>query len=250
MAAHRYTTNDGKQCPGVTTIISRFKESGGLLWWANRLAYEPYAEARALLDGILKGAMNGPAITALLARPLEAADHKKSAGKAADAGTIAHAMVEAHLKKDSADDRLASFKAPADVGDKASNAFLAFLGWAEQTNLEVVKTEQSLVSETHRFGGTMDGNILTIQNKLSIADWKSSNALYPDMLLQVGAYGLLWNENHPENPVTGGYELVRFSKENGDFEHRHFDDLSAEQAAFLLMRKLYDAMKAVEKRVK
>ena len=250
MAAHRYTTSDGKQVPGVTSIIGRFKESGGLMWWANRIAYDPYAEARALLKGVLDEKPNLDAIKALLMRPLEAADHMKSAGRAADAGTIAHAMVEAHLRKESADERLLSFNAPTDVADKASNAFLAFLGWAEQTKLEVIKTEQSLVSEKHRFGGTMDGNILTIGGKLSIADWKSSNALYPDMLLQVGAYGLLWDEAHPENPVSGGYELVRFSKENGDFEHRHFDDLSAEQSAFLLMRQLYDSMKDIGKRIK
>ena len=29
-----YKTQDGKRAPGVTTIIGRFKDSGGLLWWA------------------------------------------------------------------------------------------------------------------------------------------------------------------------------------------------------------------------
>ena len=29
-----YKNKDGKRVPGVTTIINRFKDSGGLMWWA------------------------------------------------------------------------------------------------------------------------------------------------------------------------------------------------------------------------
>src|ERR1051326_3779732 len=50
MPTQPYRTKNGKRVPGVTTILSRFKDSGGLIWWANRLALEPLLQARHLLD--------------------------------------------------------------------------------------------------------------------------------------------------------------------------------------------------------
>ncbi len=45
-----YRLSDGTKVPGVTTIIGGRKQTGGLMWWANRLAYEPLGEARAAIE--------------------------------------------------------------------------------------------------------------------------------------------------------------------------------------------------------
>lgn len=212
MSANVYRLKDNTRVPGVTTILSRFKEAGGLIHWAWQMG-------------------------------MEGKDYREERDKAADAGTLAHAGVEAFVRKHSYDYDLSS-----EVGRRAATAFGAFKEWAEQTQLQVTQAEVSMVSEAHRFGGTMDA--LLVNGKRSVGDWKSSNALYPDYLIQVAAYGMLWEENYPEEPITGGYHLLRFDKTHGDFTHKWWGELETAKRAFLLMRELYDMDKELKQRIK
>ncbi len=209
-----YTLKDGTEIPSVTTIIGRFKESGGLIHWA-------WAEGKA------------------------GRDYRETRQAAADAGTLAHQMVEAHIRN-------VRWSPPPLVDSailaKAEQAFDNFARWAEQTHLTPTDSERSLVSERYRFGGRLDA--MLVDDQLSLGDWKASNALYPDYLIQLAAYGLLWDENYPDRPITGGYHLLRFSKESSDFTHHHFADLADAARAFLLMRELFDIDKGLKKRVR
>ena len=65
----------------------------------------------------------------------------------------------------------------------------------------------------------------------------------------MAAYGILWKENFPKKPIKG-YELVRFSKAEGDFNHYSFTDLTKEEEMFLLLRKAYELDSAIKKRVR
>jgi len=58
---------DGKRVPGVTTILGKYKEAGGLIHWAWDLG-------------------------------MQNIDYRKVRDDAADAGTLAHAMVEATIR--------------------------------------------------------------------------------------------------------------------------------------------------------
>ena len=107
----------------MTTIISRFKDSGALIYWA-------WTQGR------------------------EGKDFRETTKAAADAGTIAHAMVEADLK---ATHDLAEDWHDPDVVGKAQDAFKAFKSWKRQSRLKVISLECPLTSETHMFGGTPDG---------------------------------------------------------------------------------------------
>lgn len=245
-----YRNKAGKKIPGVTTVIGARVSPGGLMWWANRLAFEPLMEARALLRDVAEDRQPDiEAIQALLEIPDDAFDHNRAAGNAADAGTLAHLMVERHLGGDDPHDGIEG-EWPTDVIDKASNAFLGFLSWAEQTNLKVLEPELSLMSERYQFGGTLDACVLSINGKRALGDWKTSNGLYPDHIIQVAAYGLLWEENRPGDPIDDGYHIFRFSKDTGDFHHHHFTELSEAREAFLHLRALYDIDKALAKRAK
>lgn len=209
-----YKDSAGTRLPSVTTILSRFKDSGGLLYWANQ----------AGLDGKTLDEARMPAATA---------------------GTMAHDLVEAHINKR---------EAPVLIGDadtvgKAKAAFQTFLKWFELNKLEIRHTEVSLVSERHKFGGRLDA-IGVHGNELVLLDWKTSNAVYADYILQLAGYRLLWEENYPDHPLVGGFHLCRFAKEQGDFSHHHFPALDYEAETFLVMRDLFDRMKTVEKRVK
>jgi len=209
-----YKDSEGRRLPSVTTILSRFKESGGLLYWANQ----------AGLDGKTLDEARMPAATA---------------------GTMAHDLVEAHINKRD----LPVLVGDADTIGKARAAFDVYLRWSEITKVTVKHTEVSLVSERHKFGGRLDA-IGIIGNELCLLDWKSSAALYADYLYQCAAYKMLWEENYPDHPIIGGIHLCRFAKEHGDFTHSHFPNVDEEAETFLLMRHLYNRVKATEKRVK
>lgn len=209
-----YVAADGQKIPGTTTVIGRFKESGGLIHWAWKLG-------------------------------TEGKNYREVSGDAASAGTIAHDMVECFIRKK-------EFVAPPgtteDVMGKASVAFGAFLEWADTTKLETVETETRMVSEKYRYGGTLDA--MLIRGKLSLGDWKTSNSLYSDYLIQLAAYKNLWEENHPDRPVLGGLHLIRFDKIHGDFTHRWFSELDEAWRSFVLMRELYDIDKRLKERVR
>jgi hypothetical protein len=178
-------------------------------------------------------------------------DYRKVRDEAATAGTLAHTAVEAwvHGRPFKPENWVDAIEAHGtDVVARAEKSFGAFLEWATQTQLRITETEVSLVSEQYRYGGTLDA--MLISEKRACGDWKTSNALYPDMLLQIAAYGRLWDEAHPEDPVTGGFHLLRFDKQYGGFSHHWWDELETAWQAFLHLRALYDLDRELKARVK
>jgi hypothetical protein len=213
-----YRLADGTRVPSVTTILSRFKESGGLMQWA-------FAQGQAGKSHLYE-----------------------EAEKAAEIGTVAHAMVEMHVKGDPNVHTFARESLPdPDMLAKATSAFTAYETWAANFGVRIIAQEIQLVSETHRYGGTPDAFGI-IGNELVCLDWKTSNAVYSDYLIQLAAYGKLWEENNPAQPITGGYHLLRFSKENGDFAHHYYASLETEWEQFLLFRRAYELDKSIKKR--
>jgi hypothetical protein len=208
-----YHNAAGKRVPGVTTITGRFKDSGGMIYKANEVGR----------DGLT----------------LEEAWYSSG-----EVGHAVHKMVEANIHG-------ARFLpvVAEEIREKAMAAYEAWQDWFAGTKLTVEATEIPLVSEEYQFGGTIDCLLRDSSGRLCIGDWKSSNALYGDYLLQIAAYGLLWDETQDEK-ITGGYHLVRFSKSEGDLEHRHFRNLDNALRMFLLLREAYELDKEVKRRAK
>src|SRR5687768_2946630 len=98
-----YYTKRGERVPGVTTILSRFKDSGALIHWANQLAYAPYREARALLDRVIQQGALDPTtahdIKLLLDKPEDFCDYRVARDTAASIGTWVHARVDHYIRK-------------------------------------------------------------------------------------------------------------------------------------------------------
>lgn len=211
-----YKNAAGKRIPGVTTIIGKFKEAGGLMYWA--------------WDQGMQGL-----------------DYRDVSGAAADSGTLAHSMIEKHLV-DLDPDVVLEGQDP-DVAAKAKSAFGSYMTWESQSRLEIVEQETALVSEKHQFGGTLDA-IGYVNGELCLLDWKTSNAIYSDYLVQLAAYKLLWEELNPGDLITGGFHLMRFAKEYGDFTHKHMPELQIGERQFLLFRQAYENDKELKKRAK
>lgn len=211
----KYLLKDGTRVSGVTTILGRFKESGGLLQWAFQVGKSGAATLYEKRD------------------------------EAADVGSHVHAMVQADIHGESLPAMPATFS--DEQKRQAESAFYAWMTWRQDRKLEIYATEVPLVSEAYRYGGTID--VLWRDSLgLCVGDWKSANGVYTDNLLQLAAYKILWEENHPEEPITGGYHLARFSKDHGDFEHRYWPDLKEAEEEFLLLARCYEIDKTLRKR--
>lgn len=213
-----YFLADGTQVPGTTTVLGRFKDSGALLHWAWRRGKEHPDE------------------------PLYA-----SRDEAGNIGTAAHAMVEARIKGRDPEQAEELLALDPDGQERARKAFRNYEKWASQSRLEIVDQEMQLVSETYRFGGTPDA-IGLIDGELCLVDWKTSNGVFMDYLLQLAAYRLLWEETHPDKPLVGGFHLCRFSKEHGDFAHHYYDELESAREMFIHLRAAYDFDKELKRR--
>jgi hypothetical protein len=213
MVARTYRDKVGKRLPSVTTILSRFKDSGALIHWAWN-------------EGV------------------EGRDYRESRRLAAAAGSIAHQMVEARLR---ALPWKPDLPIDQDLIARARAGFDAYLAWERMTRLEFLHSEVSLVSTEFEYGGTLDA-IGSFEGSLVLIDWKTSNAVYSDYLIQLAAYRALWEENYPDHPISGGFHLCRFSKENGDFSHHYYPNLDEAWDAFKIMRRLFDLDKALRRR--
>ena len=222
-----YRVADGARVPSVTTIISRFKDSGALMKWA-------YTTGRE--HGFIEG-RGGEAPTSLY----------EVSGKAADIGTAAHSMVEAKIKGAHPEMAQDYINLSPEDRVKALNAYKMYEEWASQSSLVIVEQEMYLVSEKHRFGGTPDA-IGEIGGKLCLVDWKTSNGVYSDYLLQLAAYRVLWDENNPDRPLTGGSHLCRFAKEFGDFAHHYYAELDDAWTMFEHLLKAYRLDQILRKR--
>lgn len=209
-----YSNKDGKKIPGTTTVIGRFKESGALIYWAYN-------------------------------RGKEGLELYESRDKAAELGTIVHDMVENFIRNDI---KMIPCKLSPDDEKQVVSAFDAFLEWFESNNFKIVVQEVQLVSEQYQFGGTPDAIAIDSKGRLVLLDWKTADGTYSDHLVQLGAYRILWNENNPDNPLTGGSHLCRFAKTHGDFAHHFYPDLSMAERQFILFREAYDNDKELKKR--
>ena len=215
-----YKLKDGTRVPGVTTIIGRFKESGGLLYWACE-------QGKAIERG-------------------EISQLYDKRDEAADAGTLAHALVENHIKGIGKPD-MSGYNAK--IIEIARQGFENYLTWAANNKIEIIHQEMELVSESYHFGGCPDGIGRDSEKRLCLLDWKTSNGVYQDYLIQLAAYKYLWEENNPDKLLTGGFHLCRFSKEHADFAHHYWSELDDAWDQFKLFRQAYILDKKLKKRV-
>jgi len=216
MPAIKYKLADGSPVSGVTTICKNIGWNvEPLLWWAN-------------------------------AEGLAGRSHRDTAKKAADAGTIAHYLFWCHIHNQVPD--MTPYITMKEEIDKAETSFLNFLEWLKMVNFRVKATEVYLVSEQYKFGGTPDV-IGWVTDKLAIIDWKTGSGVYEDQLIQLCAYSKLWEEVHPEEPLIGGFHIIRINKENAGFDHKHRDFIPEAWEAFKHALELHNLHKIIKKRL-
>lgn len=212
--AQGYRNAAGLVIPGTSDILKRYMNSARLLYWAFNRGKQGNAK---LYD-----------------------DH------AINIGTVVHKMAELDLTDQPQDD--IEFYATTTLGNPehramADSAFTAFKKWREAFHVRPHVQEVSLVSEQLQYGGTLD-TVAVIRNGLGIIDFKTTakGEVYEDHVLQLAAYGILWNETHPGEQLTAGYHLILLPKEGGAPIHREYshDQLHPFRQRFWLYRKAFE----------
>ncbi len=211
MPTANYKNSHGQRVSGVTTIIGQNLgwNKQQLMWWANQ-------------EG------------------LAGRNHRDTSQKAADAGTIAHYMIECDIK--GIKPVLAQYD--KDLIDKAENCFLNYLHWKDMVNFAPITTELALVSEIYGYGGTLDCPA-TIKGQTCLFDWKSSSGTYADYWIQMSAYVNLWNETQSD-PLNGGVYLLRIDKEGASWDFHFKQDLTDYFEAFKHLLALHNIKKKLE----
>ena len=134
-----YKLDNGQKVPGVTTIIGRFKDSGALLWWA-------FEQGKAC-------------------EREEISNRYDKRDEAADSGTLAQALVEAHIKGDPLPVLPAN-----EIGTQARQGYENYLTWEMNNRIRILYQEMELVSEEYRFGGCPDAIGEDSQGRLCLLD--------------------------------------------------------------------------------
>ncbi len=162
----RYKLQDGKTIvPGITTILGILAKPA-LIPWANKMG----------LQGI---------------------DTSKYVDDKAAIGTLGHALVTDKLGGHETDTSDYS----KNQIDFAENCALSFWSWEKKNPIEEVYfVERPLVSESFRFGGTLD-IYAKINGKREIIDLKTGSGIYSEHIYQVATLKALLEENG--YPVDG-----------------------------------------------
>jgi len=202
-----YYNSKKTELPSVTTLIGRYMNKPYLALWARDLMRD---------HGI---------------------DFENETRIATNIGTMAHEMIEfdllglptkTYVNRDS---------------DQVKHALIAYSAWEKWKEIntidEVIATEAKLVSEEHSFGGTIDV-VLKMNDKITLLDLKTSKTISVEYLIQVAAYGKLWNENFPDRPIER-YEILRIDKHTGKYDYEGWSELEKPWKifrCFLLIDKL------------
>lgn len=209
----RFYTVGEQEYPSVTTILTVISKPA-LVNWAARVEREMVIDAAADLyvDCPLEKKMERPTfISTLNMRIGKAKAAQKELTKAAEIGSQAHALIEWTLLSE-----VVSAPGPQPkISEKAALAFAAWQKWRDTVKLKPILVEQTIWSKEFCYAGTMD-LLAEMDGKLTVVDWKTGKAIYPESFLQNAAYRHALREMGHGNPVQG--MIVRLPKVETDPE--------------------------------
>jgi len=262
-------TPDGLEVQdGVTTICHIMDKSNILIPWGCKMMGQ---KLKASLEPHLEpDRVNGTSNEYIIYESdfdellrLSKSAHKDKLEDAGEVGHKAHDWIETHIKSCIAhkdDDTTYAIDVPR--GDeRVTNCTIASLHWMTAHNVRWLGTERKVYSRTFKYAGTMDGLAFVdscndpkccrqpFKDHLAIIDWKTSNYLYVEYLLQTAAYKQAYQEETGES--IEDIFIIRLGKEDGEFEAWHVEqDLSeAAWSAFVRALELSRSMAEVNRLV-
>jgi hypothetical protein len=209
-----YKNAAGVRVPGVTTITGVLNKPA-LVKWANDLG----------LQGI---------------------DSSKYVDEMAKIGTLAHYIVECHIRETMSKKKVEpdySDATPNQI-DLATNAALKFFEWENGHKVKYLATELILISEKQQVGGTCD-IYCELDGKKTLIDLKTCKGIYPEQFTQVGAYAHLLTEN---GYAVEDVRILRIGRDESEgFEDKKVPFLDLHWERFKHCRAIYELNKTINK---
>lgn len=220
----RYYLQDGTYVPGASTITGVMDKGRGLLIWANRLGFDQV-------------------------------DVNKYVDSLADAGTLAHYLIECDMMGFERDESYLAEFTKIQM-NHAETALLKYYEWRDKYEIKPIWHEEQLVSEKYRFGGTLDILAKVRDVKTNSPAWltvlidiKTCKSLYgpgDEKWTQVAGYDLLAEENGQKVDECRILRVGRIEEEG--FEYALSPARELHRDRFLICRNLYEANRKLTKR--
>lgn len=220
---HEYTL-DGKLLTGVTSILGVIAKPF-LLPWGVKLTAE---EVKKRLPE-LKEAKTAKEVDEILKECKRA--HTKARDKAGDKGTIIHEKIEEYVNQCLNENN-------GEPMEASGNYVEQFAHWARENVSKFVFSEKRLYSEKHWYAGTVDIIYRDKNDKLWIADVKTSNGIYPEMFAQMGGYMIALEEMGDCQDFYGAV-ILHIDKKNGSIEDVGMNDVQMCKDFFLHANGIY-----------
>jgi hypothetical protein len=209
----RWYNVGGLEYPSVTTILQVIGKPA-LIAWSAKVEREMVTNASVSLYEDLAGTpkMSSAAyLMSLSTRIGSTKAHQKELQKAAEIGSQAHKLIEWNLRAS-----LMQEAGPSPhITDKAMWAFMAWEDWKKSVNLKPIWIEQTVWSDKYGYAGTMD-LLAEVNGVLTVVDWKTGKAIYPEAKLQNAAYRHALREMGHGDAKQG--MIVRLPKNTDDPE--------------------------------
>lgn len=252
----------------VSHIVDR---SDALVPWASKMAIEKLLRLIPTYNAELDPSK--PPIIALRHMTLEEftklaleakSAHKDKLEDAGAVGHMAHEWIEKYIKAVMAGDQpqVEFLLATMCVDERATNAAKAALDWMRKHNVRWKETERKVYSKKYRCSGTMDGLCIVdscddrtccvkeFKDRLTIADWKTSNYLYLEYVFQTSAYEAFYEEEFGVD-VEDRW-VLRLGKDDGEFEAWYLpaEDFAEDFAGFIACLELTRLVDSIDERIK
>lgn len=241
---------------GVTSSLKVIDKSNMLVPWAAKMTIEKLLKTIPIetVDGlqfvprILLSDFTRLALEAKSA-------HKDKLEDAGFVGHMAHEFIEKWIIATLAGTELPEIKLD---DERAVSCVNAFMKWHNAHNVRWVSTEQKIYSQEHHYAGTLDGTAIyssctdrsccleQFVDQLVIMDFKTSNALRLEYILQVSSYRKAYLEEH-KVAINHGV-ILRLGKEDGEFESLQLNEQDFEKGyvGFLACLSLLIAIEIIE----
>ncbi len=178
----RFYRIHGRELPSVTTILDVIAKPALGPWYARE--ERRFFEA-AMLEVLARPGARDPeyVLSAVVAAVsgVKAADRERQ--KAVTVGTAIHAGIEWHLRTRLGEDAGPEPRLP----EAAIWAVESWKDWARSVELQPLAIERAVYCELCGYAGTLD-LYARVTGVLSVIDWKSGKAIYPEAFLQNVAY--------------------------------------------------------------
>jgi hypothetical protein len=266
---YRVTPEGRELQAGVTSVVKIIDKSEVLMRWAVKKALEKLKKLLILGEYVITNSNNDEpkllfeTILDDIINLAKKADREELEA-AGETGHAAHEWIENYIhsiieEKEGRRLELLS-KFPSD--ERAANAVTAALEWMHKHNVRWISTERRCFSRKYKYAGTADGLAIvdscdnkdccpeSFKDRYTLVDWKTSNYLYIEYLLQTAAYQQAIQEE--SGRTIEDRWIIRLGKEDAEFDPWHVSGkelFDQDFQGFLNALALYRSVHKIEDRI-